>query len=345
MRLRTRTQLVTLSIGLILGLMVFVLCHFEAWKNREITLAERVIFDIPEGSSFQRIANDLHDLGLIDNPYYLRLHAWLSDISTSIQAGRYEFDDSETIGSILAKLVAGEVMSYSVTLPEGGTFADFKSILAQAPALINDLQQIEVSTAMDALGLTTNSDWVLNSHGEGWFFPSTYFYEANDQASTILVRAHSEQMLDRLETVWNEHQQSDKIKSPYELLTLASIVEMESSLADDRKRISGVFVRRLQKNMRLQADPTVIYGLGDEFTGNLTRVHLRTDDSYNTYTRNGLPPTPICSPSQISLEAAAHPADGDELYFVSRGDGTSEFSRTLREHNLAVKKYQKLPQN
>lgn len=341
MRRRTRALLVALSTFLVLGSAVVVLCHFETWKNREISLSDSLSIDIESGTSFREIARTLADSGLIENQLYFEVYARLNNFSERLQAGLYSFSGSVDVNSVISRLVTGEVDAFPVMLPEGGTFLEFKSILANLPHLKNDTEHLEVSTVMDELGLTVNADWITNGHGEGWFFPAQYEYQAGDAASSILLKAHRE-MQSRLEEIWNTRFDSEHINSRYDLIKLASIIEKESALAEDQKRISRVFFNRLEKNMRLQADPTVIYGLGDEFTGNLTRAHLKTDNEYNTYMRRGLPPTPICSPSLKSLEAAARPSEGDEFYFVSRGDGTSEFSRTLTEHNRAVQKYQKL---
>lgn len=338
---RTRALLVALSTVLVLGSVVVVLCHFETWKNREISLSDSISIDIESGTSFRDIAKILADSELIENQLYFEVYARLNNFSDRLQAGLYTFSGSVSIDNVVSRLVTGDVYAFPVMLPEGGTFLEFKSILVNLPYLKNDIEHLQVSTVMDELGLSEHSDWVLKGHGEGWFFPAQYEYKAGDNASSILLKAHRE-MHSKLEEVWYTRIDSEHINSRYDLLKLASIIEKESALAEDRKRISRVFFNRLEKQMRLQADPTVIYGLGDAFAGNLTRTHLKTDNEYNTYTRRGLPPTPICSPSLISLEAAARPADGDEFYFVSRGDGTSEFSRTLAEHNRAVQKYQKL---
>ena len=180
---------------------------------------------------------------------------------------------------------------------------------------------------------------MLPGNAEGWFFPDTYRYRRGEKSSVILRRSY-ERMKQELNLAWNNRHANLPYRSDYELLIMASIVEKESSRFEDRLRVAGVLIRRLQQGMRLQVDPTVIYGLGDDFGGNLTRKHLRMPSPYNTYLDYGLPPTPICSPSKDSLLAAAHPADGDELYFVARGDGSTHFSSTLQEHQRAVRKYQ-----
>lgn len=295
--------------------------------------------DIKPGDSFTDIATNLHALGIIQNVGYFELLARVSGLTGSIQAGEYSFAGMYTPISVLHDLVQGNVVTRMLTLPEGGSLKDFLQVLATAPKIDFDVSNLKVGTALSELGIERTWEQIPSNHGEGWFFPDTYQYATSTPASEILRTANSK-MIEELREAWRHRDQTTPLSTPYELLILASIVEKESGVVEDQKQISGVFSRRLGKGMRLQADPTVIYGLGDTFAGNLTRAHLNKDHPYNTYRHYGLPPTPIAAPSRIALRAAANPAAGDTLYFVARGDGTSEFSTSLEEHNRAVRKYQ-----
>lgn len=318
---------------------VVAFCHYEIWKHHEIQVEGAHTLDIQSGDTFATIASNLKTLGIIQNVGYFELLARMSGSAASVKAGEYSFSGTYTPVSVLQNLVSGNVVTRTLTLPEGGTVKDFVQILASAPKLNFDVANLRVETALAELGIKRTWAQIPSDHGEGWFFPDTYQYTSSTQASDILITAHHK-MIEELREVWRNRDQSIPFKKPYDMLVLASIIEKESGVPEDQQKISGVFCRRLNKGMRLQADPTVIYGLGDTFSGNLTRTHLNTDHPYNTYRNFGLPPTPIASPSRATLEAAAHPAEGDALYFVARGDGTSEFSATLEEHNRAVRLYQ-----
>jgi UPF0755 protein len=230
-------------------------------------------------------------------------------------------------------VVAGTVVQYQVTAIEGWTFRQFVDALATHPKLTHTLDDTSDADIMAALGHP-------EQHPEGRFFPDTYAFTKGTTDVAVLARAHAA-MAQRLAAVWSGRDADLPISEPAQALTLASIIEKETARDDERRRIAGVFVRRLRRGMRLQTDPTVIYGLGEAFDGNLTRRDLRSDTPYNTYTRGGLPPTPIALPGQASLEAAVHPLEGDSLYFVATGepDGSHYFSATLAEHQQAVNRY------
>jgi UPF0755 protein len=230
---------------------------------------------------------------------------------------------------------SGKVSLYPVTIVEGWTIPELLAALAANPVISKTLDH-------DSLDLASilADDAAGSGHPEGWFFPETYMVPRNTSDSTVLRQA-SKLMNDKLNAIWNSREAGLPLQSPYELLILASIIERETALPSERAKIAGVFVRRLEQGMRLQTDPTVIYGVGADFDGDLTRAHLETDTPYNTYTRDGLPPTPIGLPGEESLYAAAHPAPGDELFFVAsgKGDGSHVFSTTLDQHNAAVANY------
>lgn len=324
---------------LICMLGVIVFCHYEAWRQHEIHIDGAQTLDIQPGDSFTDIVSRLNTIGIIQNVGYFEFLARMSGATGSIQAGEYLFSGTYTPVGVLQDLVQGNVVNRTLTLPEGGTVKDFIQVLASAPKLDFDIANLSIEAALTELGVAKKWEQIPSGHGEGWFFPDTYQYAKSTRASEILTTAHNK-MTEELRESWRNRDHTIPLKTPYELLILASIIEKESGILEDQKQISGVFSRRLTKGMRLQADPTVIYGLGDEFSGSLTRAQLNMDHPYNTYRNYGLPPTPIAAPSRAALQAAANPAPGDALYFVARGDGTSKFSATLEEHNRAVRKYQ-----
>lgn len=339
MGLLNRSRTIATLVVLICVLGVVAFCHYEVWKHHEIQIEEAQSFEIQPGDNFKVIASKLRAQGIIQNIGYFELLARVSNSAGAIQAGEYSFSGTYTPESVLQTLVQGNVVARTLTLPEGGSFNDFLHILESTPKMVFDLTNRSVETALADLSITQTWEKIPSSHGEGWFFPDTYQYTTSMRASELLIIAHRK-MVDELSEAWLQRDPTTLLNTPYELLILASIVEKESGVIEDQKQISGVFSRRLVKRMRLQADPTVIYALGDTFDGNLTRSHLNMDHPYNTYRNYGLPPTPIAAPSRAALQAAANPAPGDALYFVARGDGTSEFSATLEEHNRAVRKYQ-----
>lgn len=251
-------------------------------------------------------------------------------VETSLRAGEYRLMPGESIDDVLDRLVHGAVLSHRFRIDEGSTVATLLARLAADDRIDFRLADVTAADLMPRLGLA--------GHAEGRFFPDTYLFTRGDRAAALLRRAEA-RMAAVLAAVWRQRQPGLGIDKP-EALVLASLVEKETGEAEDRRRIAGVFLRRLRLGMRLQSDPTVIYGLGDRFDGDLKRSHLAADGRYNTYRRSGLPPTPIALPSRASLEAAVDPAPGEALYFVARGDGSSHFSATLAEHNAAVRRYQ-----
>ncbi len=304
------------------------------WIDRPLeTTAGPVDLTIEPGTSARRIADQVALAGVRVWPNLLYLWFRWSGQSRSIQAGSYEFLPGITPRALLSKIVNGEQSLRSVTLVEGWTFRQLRAALASAAELTNDSASLSDGAIMDKLGYPGN-------HPEGRFFPATYSYAKRSSDLQLLQRALRE--MDRqLNSAWAQRAADSPLKTAQEALILASIVEKETGLAGDRDRIAGVFVNRLRLGMRLQTDPTVIYGLGAAFDGNLRKKDLQNDTPWNTYTRTGLPPTPIAMPGRDALRAVVAPAQTDALYFVARGDGSSEFSRTLAEHNRAVNKYQR----
>lgn len=314
----------------------------DAWRalQAKITPSELpTTFVLEEGSSWSALIRDLQRQQWLQAPrdaIYLRLFGRFNDRTTRIQAGEYRLVQPVTAHELLAMLVAGDVVQHSVTFIEGWTLAEAMQALRAEEHLRQTLPQ-ERDRAIKQLRTTLG---IEASNPEGWFLPETYHYTRGSTDVQILERAH-QAMKAALETAWAERVDDLPLDTPYALLTMASIIEKETGAPEERGRVAGVFTRRLQRGMRLQTDPTVLYGRDPERSGRLRRIDLVTDTPYNTYTRGGLPPTPICLPGRASLRAAANPAEGTALYFVSRNDGTHVFSDTLAEHNRAVNRYQR----
>lgn len=292
------------------------------------------VLDIAPGTAWSSVARQLADDGITAWPALLSVYGRLSGESGQIKAGEYQLSPGTTPQSLLEDLVAGRVVLHKLTLVEGWSVRDVLRVLADSgPTLRKTLTATGPTDLARELGLPWAS-------AEGAFLPETYLYSRSTTDRELLLRAHAA-LTARLEQAWNERRPDLPLAEPYELLVLASIIERETALASERPLIAGVFVRRLRLGMRLQTDPTVIYGLGSSFDGNLTRRHLETDTPWNTYTRGGLPPTPIAMPGGAAIDAAAKPADGTALFFVATGagDGSHTFSDTLREHEAAVRDY------
>ena len=291
--------------------------------------------DIPPGTGARGVAQRVSEAGVRVPAWLLFAGLRLSGQSRDVKAGFYTVEPGTTASALLGKLVRGEQSLISVTLIEGWTARQVLQALANTPELTQDLTGRTPSEAMAGVMAAIGRPGV---HPEGRFFPDTYRVARRSPASGVLVAA-ARAMDERLAQAWAERDPAVPLKSPEEALILASIVEKETGLEADRGRIAGVFANRLRIGMRLQTDPTVIYGLGERFDGNLRRRDLETDTPYNTYTRAGLPPTPIAMPGLASLRAAVRPEATDALYFVARGDGSSQFSATLDAHNAAVRRY------
>lgn len=290
-----------------------------------------VTFQIEPGANLNSVSAELNRRGISSLPaLYLKLYGRLSQHANALKAGEYHIQAGTSLPQLLEQFVSGKVVQYSLTIVEGMTLQQLLEQLKQHRAIISTT---ETQTLAEQLGIPYNS-------AEGWFLPETYAFPANTQDLSFLKRAYHK-MQTVLAEEWQQRADDLPYKTPYESLIMASIIEKETAAAEERAKIAGVFVRRLEKGMRLQTDPTVIYGMGAQFDGNLRRKDLRKDTPYNTYTRKGLPPTPICLPGKASIHAALHPEQGEELYFVATGkDGKHVFSKTLTEHNKAVRRYQ-----
>jgi peptidoglycan lytic transglycosylase G len=322
------------AIGLSLLLLLGVGCvaYLHHWAATPLPLQQPVVVELRTGDTFGRFAAELKLAGVINDTWTLTTYARWVGRAHRIQAGEYRILVGETPAGLLADLVSGSVVTYEALIVEGSTIMRVFEQLAQTPKLVNDVGATSVDTLMAQLRLRPG-------HAEGQFFPDTYGYKKGTRISDILRRAHA-RMQRVLAREWSNRAAGLPYATPQDALIMASIIEKETGHDADRTKISRVFVSRLQRSMRLQTDPAVIYGLGDRFDGNLTRAELDAENPYNTYRLAGLPPTPIALPGLASIRAALHPDDGDYLYFVARGDGTSEFSATLQAHLAAVKRYQ-----
>jgi UPF0755 protein len=281
--------------------------------------------------SLRRVAAQLGERRLLSHPWVLTTYARTTGEATRIRAGEYQLLPGITPLTLLAKLVSGQVYLHQLTIVEGWRFTDLLRALRSNPAIVaSDLDGPGIMTALGQPGV----------HPEGQFFPDTYSFPKGIAEIDVLRQAH-QALQARLDAAWESRAPDTLLKSPYEALVLASIIEKETALPSERRLIAGVFTQRLRRNMRLQTDPTVIYGLGEAFDGNLRRDDLERDTPYNTYTRGGLPPTPIALPGAGALEAAVRPETSDAVYFVAtgRGDGSHRFSATLEEHERAVRDY------
>ena len=316
-------------------LMMGLYFGFLGWAERPGNLEYPVRYDLRPGQSFAQVAADLQEQGVLESPRLFSLYARMTSLDVSVQAGEYDLPRNISPLGLLNLFSTGQVVLHPVQLAEGATLKQVLTALRKSTFLVDDL----------GVGLT-NSDFELLlkrlrlpiQFAEGYFFPDTYMVVRGTKVSDVLVMAHKA-MQTKLDAAWQQRNARLAVRDPDQLLILASIIEKESGEGGDRRTISQVFHNRLQLNMRLQTDPTVIYALGDAFDGDIRSRDLRVDSPFNTYRVKGLPPTPIALPSFDSLLAAAQPTRGDYLYFVARGDGTSEFSRTLNEHNAAVRKF------
>lgn len=287
---------------------------------------------IERGDSLRSVTDRLQASGVVRYPYLLLAYGRWTSLDQTIKRGEYLIPPGTTAGQLLNILSAGDVVQYQLTLPEGITLAQAVSILHEQPALERTL-----SGAQDERLLALVAP---HTAPEGLFLPETYRYERSDSDFSVLQRAHRA-LLDTLARAWADRDEGVPYETPYEALIMASIIERETGLGEERGQIAGVFTRRLKRGMLLQTDPTIIYGLGSTFDGNLRRSHLQdATNRYNTYRHRGLPPTPIALPGKAAIHAALHPEPGKTLYFVARGDGGHQFSETLAEHNKAVRKYQ-----
>ncbi|CAG0944957.1 Endolytic murein transglycosylase [Gammaproteobacteria bacterium] len=320
--------------GLFLGLAGAAWFFGQGVLNKPMALPDGgLTVDVPAGMSLRALGERLAAEDVLQYPTVLVAYARLMGQASAIKAGEYEIAAGTTPRGLLQQLVEGRVRLHSLTIVEGWTTRDLVRALRKSSYIRFTESDADDKTLVRAVELPGPSP-------EGWFFPDTYRFPKGTTDRELLRMAH-ERMQVVLDQAWAGRAAGLPLRSPYEALILASIVEKETALDRERPRVAGVLARRLKAGMKLQTDPTVIYGLGEDFTGDLTRRQLSRDSPYNTYTRTGLPPTPISLPGEASILAAVHPDDSDALYFVAspERDGSHVFSATLREHNAAVKKY------
>jgi UPF0755 protein len=331
-----RTLLRLFSTLLLLGIIggAGLAWYGHRWLQTPIaSLTEQTIFELPKGASLRTVASTLNDKNLLDQPQIWTVWARITQRDHSLKAGEYTLSPGLTPSGLLDLLNSGEVLLHSITFIEGSTFGDMRKALAQDPSVLSTYATRTPPEVMRALGQP-------DLHPEGQFFPDTYRFPRNTTDIELLGMAFR-RMQQELSKAWATRAKDLPLAGPYEALILASIIEKETALDTERPQIAGVFIERLRRGMRLQTDPTVIYGMMATYDGNIRRADLKRDTPYNTYTRAGLPPTPIALPGLDSIRAAVQPDATGALFFVAtgNGDGSHHFSRTLAEHNAAVKRY------
>ncbi len=335
MLLSRSLKLLSLIALLLLIVVLVIALKITSAIEQPNTLTSPVDIELQRGGTIRSLAKQLHQAGVLAQPEYLQIWARFNGKAQRLKAGDYQLQAGISIAAFIDIVIAGKVKQYSLTLLEGWTFKQFMQAINQHPAIEHQLAGLTDAEIMDKIGYP-------GEHPEGRFFPDTYYIHKNISDVEVLQRAYKV-MQNTLNQAWEKREENLPYKNPYEALIMASIVEKESAVAEERPQIAGVFINRLRINMRLQTDPTVIYGIGDDYDGNIRYRHLRTDTPYNTYTRKGLPPTPIAMPGRGAIQASLHPLDTKYLYFVAMNDnsGRHVFSSTLADHNKAVDIHQR----
>ncbi|WP_028486846.1 endolytic transglycosylase MltG [Thiomicrorhabdus chilensis] len=331
-----------------MGLLLIVAALVLGYQVRQFliepisTQTQPAVVEIQPGASAASVASQLHQAGLLNSPKWYVWYLRYFDRHGLIKTGEMMIEPSWTVQELTEALIKGETVKYPVTLIAGHTFKETLQQVQALPKIDKQLSTERLSELYEVFALSNANSSAYPFAGlEGQFLPETYFYQAGDSDKDILLRAQTD-LQAVLQQAWQNRQQGLPFKSPYEALIMASLVEKETAVAQERTLIAGVFINRLNKRMRLQTDPTVIYGIGPSYDGNIRKRDLLTTTPYNTYRINGLPPTPIALPSREAIEAVMHPDQTKALYFVSKGNGEHYFSETLNEHNRAVRKYQLL---
>lgn len=335
MVLRAALRQVLAGLIVLMAAAVWLACDVYEQLHEPLKIESAVAVETKPGHRIRQAIQQLKLSGVLAESRqapYLEAYARISGDAAKIKAGEYEIEPGMSALDVLNLWISGKTILYELRLVEGWRFQQALMLIMEHPELKHTLNPLSAEAVMQALGQP-------QLHPEGRFFPDTYHFAKGTTDLAFLRRAY-EAMEAVLSEEWAQRAGGLPYASPEEALVMASIIEKETGLASEREAIAGVFVRRLQKGMRLQTDPTVIYGLGEGFDGNLRRRDLVADNPYNTYTRVGLPATPICLPGRASIHAALHPADGDALFFVAKGDGSHHFSASLAEHEDAVRRYQ-----
>ncbi len=330
---RLFSRILRWGLGITALAIIVLIVQFQRFQHETVTIPESDrIFTIKSGSNIKLIANQLSLDKIIDDPWLFILLAKIKGVETRVRAGEYRLQETQSPAELLELFTTGQSILYGFTIIEGWTFRQMLNEMQIHSAMTNTLKDKTDAEIMAILGYP-------GQHPEGLFFPDTYRFPKHTSDVKFLQRAYN-LMQTHLQREWQNRVPDLPLTSSYEALILASIIEKETGVASERPLIASVFTRRLQKNMRLQTDPTIIYGLGESFDGDIRYRDLKKDTPYNTYLHAGLTPTPIALPGLEAIHAALHPADSDALYFVAKGDGTHQFSSTLKAHNKAVKKYQ-----
>lgn len=308
-----------------------VVYHVNNTVSSSLNIEHKQLYTLAQGKSYNHVLSDFKKLGFIDSRFTFRVHAKLNSDLINVKAGTYQLLPNMTMLQVLSLLTIGEEYQFKITFVEGSTFKEWLIQLAETEHIQSTLFDKTTEQILSLLESTYN-------HPEGLFFPDTYQFTANTKDIDILNLAYQRMTLE-LTASWQGRAKNLPYKSPYEVLIMASMVEKETAKISEQPLISAVFITRLAKKMRLQTDPTIIYGLGERYTGDITYANLREKTAYNTYRINGMPPTPIAMPGKSAIEASLHPANTPYLYFVSKGNGEHHFSTTLKQHNNAVNKY------
>lgn len=326
--------LVTVLVAVALSVFLLLRSVYQPIPN----LTGTQVLNVPAGSNLTRVASQLHEKGWLGSPLALRAVARWQGTANAIQTGEYRLVPGMSAADLLSAMVNGDTIQYRITFVEGWTLDQVLTALRQAEPVEHTLP---AEAGPEAIA---NAMQVPRTNPEGLVFPDTYFYTRGTSDVELLRRGYA-RLMNVLNAAWEQRLGALPYNSPYEALIMASIIEKESAASSERGHIAGVFVRRLEQGMRLQSDPTVIYGMGADFEGDIRRQDLTANSAYNTYRINGLPPTPIALAGSESIQAALHPLPSDYLYFVSRGDGSHYFSSTLEEHNAAVDRFQRQADN
>lgn len=317
----------------LLGLLLVVAAGAYGLQELQRPLAledSPLVYEVKPGASIRSISREFESNGWLKSRWLLEVWARYKGQAADIRAGEYELTSSMSVQDVLTLFVSGQSLQYRITFPEGITAKDMVRQLQANEKIKATIDLSDLAKALESITGHKNS--------EGWFYPDTYQFPRNSSDRDVLTMAFNK-MKSELDAAWAAKDKSTILKDPYEALILASIVEKETGAAEERPMIAGVFTQRLKKGMKLQTDPTVIYGMGDRYKGNIRKSDLKRDTPYNTYTRTGLPPTPIALPGRDALLAAVKPAETDALFFVAKGGGRHHFSKTYKEHRRAVIKY------
>ncbi|MBS0359248.1 MAG: endolytic transglycosylase MltG [Proteobacteria bacterium] len=333
MRITAARGIVSLTLVAVIVSILVVYHNWRSFLHTPLQIDQAVEYTLKPGTGFRQFVKDLHDIGVIHQPNYFTVLAYLRGQINKLQAGEYRFTPNLTPGELLDEVVEGKVIQYKFSIIEGWTFQQVMAAINANPYMKHELQDLTQEQIMFQLGSTQKT-------AEGNFYPDTYYFTRNKTDVELLKRAYQKMQQD-LTSIWQNRSSLLPYTDPQQALIVASLIEKESAIPSERPLIAGIILNRLEKHMPLQIDASIIFGLGDRYSGKLTKENMKFKTPYNTYVHRGLPPTPIAMPSKQAIEAALHPMLTNYLYYVARGDGTHQFSETLKEQNEAVNKYQR----